>query len=159
MKFTDVNPFSKNEQSKINKSLLSTVKKGDFILGKNVEKFEKKFSKLDVESKYKPAVGINILIDNLFSNQRLKASSQSNLPYYLEIRGLKKFSDHKSFENILKNILFINNLSLMSLRNNSATYSFNLLSEERNLLNYFDEIENLILINKEKDKLFLALGE
>ena len=27
MKFTDVNPFSKNEQSKINKSLLSTVKK------------------------------------------------------------------------------------------------------------------------------------
>ena len=42
MKFTDVNPFSKNEQSKINKSLLSTVKKGDFILGKNVEKFEKK---------------------------------------------------------------------------------------------------------------------
>ena len=47
----------------------------------------------------------------------------------------------------------------MSLRNNSATYRFNLLSEERNLLNYFDEIENLILINKEKDKLFLALGE
>ena len=99
------------------------------------------------------------MIDNLFSNQRLNASSQSNLPYYLEIRGLKNFSDHKSFENILKNILFINNLSLMSLRNNSATYSFNLLSEERNLLNYFDEIENLILINKEKDKLFLALGE
>ena len=123
------------------------------------EDIEKKFSKLDVESKYKPAVGINILIDNLFSNQRLKASSKSNLPYYLEIRGLKKFSDHKSFENILKNILFINNLSLMSLKNNSATYSFNLLSEERNLLNYFDEIENLILINKEKDKLFLALGE
>jgi hypothetical protein len=77
----------------------------------------------------------------------------------LEIRGLQKFSDYKSFENILKNILFINNLSLMSLRNNSATYSFNLLSEEKNLLNYFDEIENLILINKEKDKLFMALSE
>ena len=41
MKFTDVNPFSDSEQSKINKSLLSTVKRGDFILGKNVEKFEK----------------------------------------------------------------------------------------------------------------------
>ena len=54
MKFTDVNPFSKNEQSKINKSLLSTVKKGDFILGKNVEKFEKKFSKL---AKVKYSVG------------------------------------------------------------------------------------------------------
>jgi len=123
------------------------------------EEIEKKLSKLDLESKYKPTVGINILIDNLFSNQRLRAVSQSNLPYYLEIKGLKKFSDHKSFENLLKNILFINNLSLLSLRNDSATYSFNLLSEERNLLNYFDEIENLILINKEKDKVFLALGE
>ena len=123
------------------------------------EEIEKKLSKLDLESKYKPTVGINILIDNLFSNQRLRAVSQSNLPYYLEIKGLKKFSDHKSFENLLKNILFINNLSLLSLRNDSATYSFNLLSEERNLLNYFDEIKNLNLINKEKDKLFLALGE
>ena len=123
------------------------------------EEIEKKLSKLDLESKYKPTVGINILIDNLFSNQRLRAVSQSKLPYYLEIKGLKKFSDHKSFENLLKNILFINNLSLLSLRNDTATYSFNLLSEERNLLNYFDEIENLILINKEKDKVFLALGE
>ncbi len=120
---------------------------------------EKKFSKLDVETKYKPEIGISILIDNLFSNQRLRAVSQSNLPYYLEIKGLKRFSDHKEFENILNNILFINNLSLLSLRNNSATYSFNLLSEERNLLNYFNEIENLILLNKEKDKFFLALSE
>ena len=46
MKFTDVNPFAKKEQKKINKALLSTVRRGDFILGKNVEKFEKKFSKL-----------------------------------------------------------------------------------------------------------------
>ena len=63
MKFTDVNPFSKNEQSKINKSLLSTVKKGDFILGKNVEKFEKKFSKL-VKVKYSVgcATGTDALI-------------------------------------------------------------------------------------------------
>ena len=123
------------------------------------EEIKKKFSKLDLESKYKPTVGINILIDNLFSNQRLRSASESNLPYYLEITGLKKFSEHKEFENILKNILFINNLRLISLRNNSATYSFNLLSEERNLLNYFGGIENLILINKEKDKVFLALGE
>ena len=123
------------------------------------EDIEKKFSKLDFDSKYKPANAINILLDNLFSSQRLKASSQSNVPYYIEISGLKKFSDYKSFENILKNILFINNLNLLSLRNNSATYSFNLLSEERNLLSYFNENENLILVNKEKDKLFLALGE
>jgi hypothetical protein len=47
----------------------------------------------------------------------------------------------------------------MSLQNNTAAYSFNLLSEERNLLNYFSEIENLILINTDKDKVFLALGE
>ena len=65
----------------------------------------------------------------------------------------------KDFENLLKNILFINNLTLMSLQNNSATYRFNLLSEERNLLNHFNEIENLILVNNEKDKIFLALVE
>ena len=123
------------------------------------EEIEKKLSKLDVNSKYRPITGVNILIDKLFSKQRLRSVSQSNLPYYLEISGLKKFSEHKDFENVLKNILFINNLTLMSLQNNSATYRFNLLSEERNLLNHFNEIENLILVNNEKDKVFLALVE
>ena len=32
MKFTDVNPFNKKIQKKINKSILDTVKKKDFIL-------------------------------------------------------------------------------------------------------------------------------
>ena len=54
MKFTDVNPFNKKIQKRINKSILDTVKKKDFILGNNVNKFEKKFSKL---SKSKYAVG------------------------------------------------------------------------------------------------------
>ena len=45
MKFTDVNPFNTNIQKKINKNILNTVKKGDFILGKNVLEFEKKFCK------------------------------------------------------------------------------------------------------------------
>ena len=54
MKFTDVNPFNKKIQKKINKSILNTVKKKDFILGNNVNKFEKKFSNL---SKSKYAVG------------------------------------------------------------------------------------------------------
>jgi len=51
MKFTEVNPFSKKIQSFINKSILNTVKNKDFILGKNVKKFEDKFSKLS-NSKY-----------------------------------------------------------------------------------------------------------
>ena len=46
MKFTDVNPFNKRVQKIINKSILNTVKKKDFILGKNVKKFEEKFSKM-----------------------------------------------------------------------------------------------------------------
>ena len=54
MKFTDVNPFNKKIQKRINKSILDTVKKKDFILENNVNKFEKKFSKL---SKSKYAVG------------------------------------------------------------------------------------------------------
>ena len=43
MKFTDVNPFNKKIQKRINKSILDTVKKKDFILGNNVNKFEKNF--------------------------------------------------------------------------------------------------------------------
>ena len=54
MKFTEVNPFNNKIQKDINKSILNTVKKKDFILGKNVKKFEEKFSKLS-NSKY--AVG------------------------------------------------------------------------------------------------------
>jgi len=54
MKFTDVNPITNYQQNKITKSIISTIRKGDFILGKNVKKFEKKFSKLS-NSKY--AVG------------------------------------------------------------------------------------------------------
>ena len=54
MKFTDVNPITNFQQNKITKSIISTIRKGDFILGKNVKKFEKKFSKLS-NSKY--AVG------------------------------------------------------------------------------------------------------
>ena len=51
MKFTDVNPFNNKIQNKINKSILNTIKKKDFILGKNVNKFEKSFAKLS-NSKY-----------------------------------------------------------------------------------------------------------
>ena len=54
MKFTEVNPFNNKIQKDINKSILNTVKKKDFILGKNVKKFEEKFSRLS-NSKY--AVG------------------------------------------------------------------------------------------------------
>ena len=50
MRFTDVNPFTKKQQKQINKSIISTVKKGDFILGKNVGKFEKKFSAMSNSS-------------------------------------------------------------------------------------------------------------
>ena len=52
--FTEVNPFNNKIQKAINKSILSTIKNKDFILGKNVKNFEKSFSKLS-NSKY--AVG------------------------------------------------------------------------------------------------------
>ena len=51
MKFTEVNPFNSKIQKSINKSILNTIKKKDFILGRNVKKFEEKFSKLS-NSKY-----------------------------------------------------------------------------------------------------------
>ena len=44
--FTDVNPISNRETSLIKKDLYYTIKNKDFILGKNVERFENNFSKL-----------------------------------------------------------------------------------------------------------------
>tara|TARA_B100000900_G_C20592308_1_gene722071 strand:- start:1400 stop:2398 length:999 start_codon:yes stop_codon:yes gene_type:complete len=120
---------------------------------------EKIFSKLDTELKYEPLKGLNYLIDKLFSNQRLKTVSESNFPYYLEIKGLKEFSDQKDIEKKLENILFISNISLLSLKNNSAIYSFNLLSEEKNLIDHFIEFKNLNFINREKDKLIISFNE
>ena len=46
MKFTDVNPLTNYQQSKITKSIIATISKGDFILGKNVITFEKRFCSL-----------------------------------------------------------------------------------------------------------------
>ena len=51
MKFTEVNPFNNKIKKAINKSILNTVKEKDFILGRNVKKFEEKFSQLS-NSKY-----------------------------------------------------------------------------------------------------------
>ena len=44
--FTDVNPISNRETSLIKKDLYYTIKNKDFILGKNVKRFENNFSKL-----------------------------------------------------------------------------------------------------------------
>ena len=98
------------------------------------------------------------MIDNLFSSQRLRRVYKSDLPFYLEIGGLNKFNDFIDFEKKLKNILFINNLNLLSLKNNSATFSFNLLSDEKNLFDFFKEMDDLKLINKEKGRVVLAFG-
>ena len=48
MKFTDVNPFTKKEQLRINKSLLSTIKKKDF------SQLENTFVKVIVTNKNEP---------------------------------------------------------------------------------------------------------
>ena len=88
----------------------------------------------------------------------MKRVYKSDLPYFLEISCLNKFKDYIDLEKKLKNILFISNLNLLSLRNNSATYSFNLLSDEKNLFDFFKEMDDLKLINKEKGRVVLAFG-
>ena len=52
--FTEVNPISNKQNLIIKNQIFSTIKKKDFILGKSVNEFEKKFSKL---SKIKYSVG------------------------------------------------------------------------------------------------------
>ena len=52
--FSEVNPISNKQNLIIKNQIFSTIKKKDFILGKSVNEFEKKFSKL---SKIKYSVG------------------------------------------------------------------------------------------------------
>ena len=52
--FTDVNPIKKNHQKRINSRILNIIKKKNFILGREVYDFEKKFSKM---SKSKFSIG------------------------------------------------------------------------------------------------------
>ena len=68
MKFTEVNPFNNKIQKAINRSILNTIKKKDFILGRNVKKFEDKFSKLS-NSKY--AIGCATGTDALILSLKL----------------------------------------------------------------------------------------
>ena len=101
MKFTDVNPFNKNIQKKINKLILKTVNKGDFILGKNVQKFEEKFSKL-ADSKY--AIGCATGTDALI----------------LAIKALKLKKNH---EVIIPGMSYISTGLAVALNNNKIVFA------------------------------------
>ena len=60
--FTDVNPINNLQKSAIRQEIYKTIKKKDFILGENVKKFEKNFSKI---SKIKYTVGCASGTDSL----------------------------------------------------------------------------------------------
>ena len=101
MKFTEVNPFNKKIQKAINKSILDTVKNKDFILGKNVKKFEKKFSKLS-NSKY--AVGCATGTDAL-------------------LLALKSLNLKKKHEVIIPGMSYISTALCASLNNNKIIFA------------------------------------
>ena len=122
MKFTDVNPFNKKIQKNINKSILNTIKKGDFILGKNVEKFEKKFSKLS-NSKY--AVGCATGTDAL-------------------LLALKAINLKKNHEVIIPGMSYISTGLCVSLNNNKIIFAD--IDEDTGLIS-FDSIKKKISKN------------
>ena len=101
MKFTDVNPFSKKIQKTINKSILSTVRRKDFILGENVKKFEKKFSKL---SNTKYAIGCATGTDAL-------------------LLALKSLNLKKNQEVIIPGMSYISTGLCVSLNNNKIIFA------------------------------------
>ena len=101
MKFTEVNPFNKKIQKAINKSILNTVKNKDFILGKNVKKFEKKFSKL---SNAKYAVGCATGTDAL-------------------LLALKSLNLKKKHEVIIHGMSYISTALCASLNNNKIIFA------------------------------------
>ena len=61
MKFTDVNPFNKKIQKDINKSVLKTINKKDFILGENVRKFERNSLKYQIQNMQLAALQVLML--------------------------------------------------------------------------------------------------
>ena len=122
MKFTEVNPFNNKIQKAINKSILNTIKKKDFILGKNVKKFEKKFSKLS-NSKY--AVGCANGTDAL-------------------LLALKSLNLKKKHEVIIPGISYISTALCASLNNNKIVFAD--IDENTGLIS-FESIKNKLSKN------------
>jgi len=101
MHFTDVNPFNNKIQKIINKSILKTVREKDFILGKNVREFEKKFSELS-NSKY--AIGCATGTDAL-------------------LLALKSLNLKKRHEVIIPGMSYISTGLCASLNNNKIIFA------------------------------------
>jgi len=99
--FTDVSPFNNKIKRLINKSILKTVKNKDFILGKNVKKFEKRFSKL---SNSKFAVGCASGTDAL-------------------LLALKSLNLKKNHEVIIPGMSYISTGLCASLNNNKIIFA------------------------------------
>ena len=119
MKFTEVNPFNNKIQKAINKSILETVKKKDFILGKNVKKFEEKFSKLS-NSKY--AIGCATGTDAL-------------------ILALKSLNLKKKHEVIIPGMSYISTGVCASLNNNKIIFAD--IDDETGLISFESVKEKL----------------
>ena len=114
--FTDVNPFNNKIQKAINKSILNTIIKKDFILGSNVKKFEDKFSKLS-NSKY--AIGCATGTDAL-------------------ILSLKSLNLKKDEEVIIPGMSYISTGLCVSLNNNKIVFAD--IDEKTGLIS-FESIE------------------
>ena len=99
--FTDVNPISNREISLIKKDLYYTIKNKDFILGKNVKRFENNFSKL---SKIKYSIGCASGTDAL-------------------ILALKSLNIKKADEVIVPAMTYISTGLSVLLNNNKLVYA------------------------------------
>ena len=60
---------------------------------------------------------------------------------------------------ILECVLFIKDFDLISLENNTASYSFFLLSSEKNLFNFIENTENIDLVSMERDTIYLKASK
>ena len=88
IKFTDVNPLKPRDSSIIKKEIFNTIKTKNFILGRDVKKFENNFSKLS-QIKYSAscASGTDALILALKS---LDIWFESNISNKLNYQDLEK---------------------------------------------------------------------
>ena len=117
------------------------------------------FSKVDFSSRYKPNIGLNILIDNLLGSKRLNPNSEYQILFSLIVNGLETYEVHRNVFDFLKESILIKNLKLELLRNEQAKYSLSLLRpisefkdflKKRDLLEFVSEDKNIIFVTIKK---------
>ena len=115
------------------------------------------FSKVDFSSRYKPNIGLNILIDNLLGSKRLNPNSEYQILFSLIVNGLETYEVHRNVFDFLKESILIKNLKLELLRNEQAKYSLALLRPISEFKDFLKKRDLLEFVSEDKNSIFVTI--